>query len=759
MLLGGHSFTPPGLQPPTGINVGRAGIALVFKPVAFAFGCYGFWAPAQNLRPLMTRFQQMVAKSLQSRRPLSPDNEYFALAPALKQRVYAIEPLLIGHSAAFSHTWHTRRAAILARTIAWQNKTSRPEAGLLAALSARKATAKAEGSARARGTRTGRRAYKHPHRPAAARKDDCGRESVSKLVTETNATRSCPRAGGMPSGLSRFRCRLQMNTDGEVLLGSPFNTTLDGCAARCHATVHCRAFSHKKYHLCFLQAARGTLVPSLPTVRDVSCWLRPPVSAQQRFCFYLGTNVAHATEQCTGGRPQILTVDPLNASNSAILTEAPGGGGDHDAIGSRSAQQCCDSRPSKARKGNFIWGFVRPTSLADLATLRPERYKPSFGSIRGIHYKFLHGYISPLKRSLHSLPRCLQSCEFLLRYGDSFLSAQNPGVVTKARNVNDYNSVLFPMQFARHFGKLGLVESNDRPWEQKTDGVIWRGYSSGYLKGVPWSSGPAAAGGPRFEMVRRWHNTAVIPCPSSCRGSKGATAGGAALVVDVGFSHLPHWTSRDGRNVMETLWKLGLCHAPTARECALSTRVSKGSKGLAEQLQYKLLLSAEGYDVASDLKWKLLSNSVVIMPTPRRTTWFMETLLEPWVHYIPVQDDFADLSERAMWALAHPDECKLISWQATLWVEQFFATTLEPHPTKLPTIDSNGQRNAEHAGYSDMANRFPAAEEALGTKVLNAVLRTVRCIDVPDSLIEEAKRQTRAGTAVSFSSPHDLFQM
>ena len=738
VLLGGHSFTPPELTPPTGINATRDGIELVFKPVAFAFGFYGFWAPRRNFMPLMTLFRQMVARSLHSRRPLSPDSEYFALAAALKQRVYAVEPLLIGHAASFSHTWHTHRAAILARTIAWQNVTSRPEAGLLAALS--------------------RQTHKHSHVPVAARNDGCGRESIRRLLPETNTTHShswLPAGGGMPAGLSRFRCRHHMNTDEAMILGSPFNSTLDGCAARCHATVHCRAFMHQKRHLCFLRVARGTLVPSLPTFGDVSCWLRPPVSARQRFRFYLGTNVAHAAEQCTGGRPQILTVNPINASKSAIGTEAPGKMGDHNTTVSRSLQHCCDSRP-KARTGDFVWGFVRPTSLADLATIRHERPKSFIRDIRGISYQFFHGYISPLKRSLRSLPGCLQRCEFLLRYGDNYLPAKTPGVVTKARNVNDHNSVLFPMQFARHFGQLGQVESNDRPWEQKTDGVIWRGFPSGTLAGAPLSRDRGAAGGPRFEMIRRWHNTTTVSWASGSWGIKGATVGSAAFVVDVGFSPMPDWKSPMGKSVMEALWRLGLCHAPTARECASSTRVSKGQKSLSEQLKYKLLLSAEGFDVASDLKWKLLSNSVVIMPTPRRVTWFMESLLVPWVHYIPVNDDFSDLAERMMWALAHSDESKLISWQATLWVEQFFATNCEPYPTSLPTIGSNGEPNPKYVGYSEMANRFPAHEEALATEVLDVVLRTVRCIDVPDSMIEEVKTQTCDRSRTSFASPHDL---
>ncbi len=39
----------------------------------------------------------------------------------------------------------------------------------------------------------------------------------------------------------------------------------------------------------------------------------------------------------------------------------------------------------------------------------------------------------------------------------------------------------------------------------------------------------------------------------------------------------------------------------------------------------------EGNDVASGLKWALLSQSVVMMPPPQHTSWAMEELLQPWV--------------------------------------------------------------------------------------------------------------------------------
>ena len=62
-----------------------------------------------------------------------------------------------------------------------------------------------------------------------------------------------------------------------------------------------------------------------------------------------------------------------------------------------------------------------------------------------------------------------------------------------------------------------------------------------------------------------------------------------------------------------------------------------------ELLQYRYLIAVDGNDVGTGLKWMLYSNSVVFLPNPRVETIFGEGFLIPWVHYIPLQDDFMDL--------------------------------------------------------------------------------------------------------------------
>ncbi|MGD1504890.1 glycosyl transferase family 90 [Vibrio harveyi] len=97
----------------------------------------------------------------------------------------------------------------------------------------------------------------------------------------------------------------------------------------------------------------------------------------------------------------------------------------------------------------------------------------------------------------------------------------------------------------------------------------------------------------------------------------------------------------------------------------------KGFMSIEEQLQYKFLLCIEGNDVATNLKWAMSSNSLVIMSKPKYETWFMEGKLEAGIHYVEVKDDYSDLPEKMDYYLANEQEALAIIENAHQWVEQF----------------------------------------------------------------------------------------
>jgi hypothetical protein len=90
-----------------------------------------------------------------------------------------------------------------------------------------------------------------------------------------------------------------------------------------------------------------------------------------------------------------------------------------------------------------------------------------------------------------------------------------------------------------------------------------------------------------------------------------------------------------------------------------------------EQLAYKFILSLEGNDVASNLKWILSSHSLCFMPRPRFETWFMEGRLQPGVHYVELRDDCSDLEEKMDYYLTHANEAQAIIAAANQWVRSF----------------------------------------------------------------------------------------
>lgn len=93
---------------------------------------------------------------------------------------------------------------------------------------------------------------------------------------------------------------------------------------------------------------------------------------------------------------------------------------------------------------------------------------------------------------------------------------------------------------------------------------------------------------------------------------------------------------------------------------------------LWEHLKYKFVMTLEGNDVASNLKWVMSSNSLAVMPRPKYETWFMEGTLVPGYHYyVEIRDDFSDLPEKMAYYAAHPEEAERIAAHAHEYIAQF----------------------------------------------------------------------------------------
>lgn len=134
-----------------------------------------------------------------------------------------------------------------------------------------------------------------------------------------------------------------------------------------------------------------------------------------------------------------------------------------------------------------------------------------------------------------------------------------------------------------------------------------------------------------------------------------------------GAAHQPHRIAMLEKFAGHELLDIG-CVA----ERSLGKPYHVGYLSIAEQQRYQFILSIEGNDVATNLKWIMASDSLCFMTRPKFETWFMEGSLRPDYHYVEVKDDYSDLLEKVDYYHRHPQAAQAIIQQANQYVAQFF---------------------------------------------------------------------------------------
>jgi hypothetical protein len=195
-----------------------------------------------------------------------------------------------------------------------------------------------------------------------------------------------------------------------------------------------------------------------------------------------------------------------------------------------------------------------------------------------------------------------------------------------AKTVHQPYAILMRFRSRVHFGGIQKVKEKDIPFEDKKSKIIWRGGPSGngFLNGFDTHIIKAS----REDLLKLW-----------CNNQK------TREEIDVGL--IAKWNYTSFKDYL------------------------KPEMSIQEMLKYKYLLSIEGNDVATNLKWAMSSNSLVIMPHPRVESWFCESMLKPYVHYVPVKDDFSNLLEIKKWCDKNPKKCKEIIKNANGYVKKF----------------------------------------------------------------------------------------
>jgi hypothetical protein len=219
-------------------------------------------------------------------------------------------------------------------------------------------------------------------------------------------------------------------------------------------------------------------------------------------------------------------------------------------------------------------------------------------------------------RAYHLLPRHYSFRKVSFNLLDNPIAAGSTRVIVKAKKVGDSSVSLINVPPIRHFGMVSKVKDVDIDFEKKKSMALWRGATTGDKEGV----------NQRELLIETYFEKHPQ--------------------IDVGFSQVVQKRD-DLRNFV------------------------KNQMSLKEMLEYKYLISLEGNDVSSGLSWQLYSNSVVLMPQPRFSSWLMHDRLKPYEHYIPLQEDLNDLDEKIDWAEAHQEKCVEISANGKEFIGKF----------------------------------------------------------------------------------------
>ena len=212
-------------------------------------------------------------------------------------------------------------------------------------------------------------------------------------------------------------------------------------------------------------------------------------------------------------------------------------------------------------------------------------------------------------------------------------------LTTVDRTFDQYSPVIWDFHASRSNEPLEEILRNDVPWKKKKDVAYWRGALTGVREKLDrdvLTDEEVCDRIPRCRLVMLHDKSTLVDARLT-------------RTIDVPMDDLPG--------------------------VPLFTRGNKKTT-YKEQLQHKALIVMEGNDLATGLRWSLLSRSVVMMPPPERTSWAMEEWLEPWTHYIPLNRNLTNVEEMVQWILSNDKEARRIAERGAL-----FAYDLVLHPS------------------------------------------------------------------------------
>lgn len=234
---------------------------------------------------------------------------------------------------------------------------------------------------------------------------------------------------------------------------------------------------------------------------------------------------------------------------------------------------------------------------------------------------------------------------------------------------------------------MGRIPSQDVPWSEKRDQAIFRGTLTGLL---PPDS--------RFDLATRSSSAPILGDDDAAE--KCQELDRCRLVYEVNAFYQSHAGKKplvDAKLVTPLLQHTDMPRAIQGIELFGGRKTKQGL------LKYKAIVMLEGNDVGTGFKWALFSNSVVMTAErPKFTSWAMEELLEPWVHYIPLDPhNFRqDVDAKMQWVLDHDEEAQAIARRGSLWIRDLLNHP-DADPDDQAISDEMVRRYRAHFVYQD----------------------------------------------------------
>lgn len=280
---------------------------------------------------------------------------------------------------------------------------------------------------------------------------------------------------------------------------------------------------------------------------------------------------------------------------------------------------------------------VKTSTKIDINKLDCINFKTS--TVDFTKTQILHQFLKDKKKFNITVPLSVSLWD---TWGENFALA---GSITKVRPCNCKKCpYLYKINENRHFGRMKKIFYLDTKWEKKKNTAVFYGGTTGIL----------AFG--------------TSPC-----------------------SHLKLYNCSDSR-----FWLFEESLKPKVKnDTRIVIRVSSyvgktprkyGNPEMIDRVNLfksKLIMVPEGNDVATNLKDAAVSKSVIVMPTPRVCSWFMENRLVPWVHYIPVDSMWQNLTKAVDWCFENDFMCQKIGEQATKYAIKFLDYKIENRLKKM----------------------------------------------------------------------------